>query len=113
MVSNPCFLYSGNYMWNTFKETKSLMPTFAKILDRASRVQPGQSHLLHFIPDPDGRLLTFAGCLPEPQVIHQLIHMAVKPLLALLGTPHLNTVFHKQSARHREQLPPIWKINFF
>lgn len=43
----------------------------------------------------DGGFQTFAGCLPIADVIHQLVHMGVEPLLTFPRTPHLNAVFHE------------------
>ena len=40
-------------------------------------------------------LFGFTGCLPESEVIHQLINMAVKPLLTLLCAPDLDALLNK------------------
>lgn len=48
----------------------------------------------------NGGLDTLTGCLPVTDVVQQLVHMVVKPLLAFLGTPDLNAVvdepFHNE-----------------
>lgn len=43
----------------------------------------------------NGGLDAFAGRLPVTDVVQQLVHMVIKPLLAFLGAPNLNTVVDK------------------
>ena len=50
------------------------------------------SQLFHPGPGSDGGLDAFSRCLPVPDVVHQLVNMAVKPLLTFLGAPHLDAL---------------------
>ena len=51
--------------------------------------------LLHSGLGADRGFDAFAGRLPVTDIIQQLVHMSIKPLLSFLGTPHLNAVFDK------------------
>ena len=51
--------------------------------------------LLHSGLGADRGFDAFTGCLPVTDVIQQLVHMGIKPLLSFLGAPHLNAVFDK------------------
>ena len=51
--------------------------------------------LLHSGLGADRGFDAFAGRLPVTDIIQQLVHMSIKPLLPFLGTPHFNAVFHK------------------
>ena len=55
--------------------------------NHAAVVFTGNGHLCLLFPNTYGSFLTFTGCLPEANVIEQLVHMIVKTLLALLDTP--------------------------
>ena len=60
------------------------------------RVTATESTLHDDLPKPrlgtNGGLDTFAGRLPVTDVVQQLVHMVVKPLLAFLGAPNLDSV---------------------
>ena len=43
----------------------------------------------------DRSLLTFAGSLPEADVVQELVHVGVEPLLTLAGRPDLDTLLHE------------------
>lgn len=63
------------------------------------RVTATESTLHDDLPKPrlgtDRGFDTFAGRLPVTDVVQQLVHMVIKPLLTFLGTPDLNTVVDK------------------
>jgi len=68
------------------------------------RVTTTKSALHDDLPQPglgtNGGLDAFAGRLPVTDVVQQLVHMVIKPLLALLGAPNLDAVvdepFHNE-----------------
>ena len=43
----------------------------------------------------DGGFFAFAGCLPEPDVVEQLVHVGVEALLPLAGAPDLDALLNK------------------
>ena len=51
--------------------------------------------LLHSGLGADRGFDAFTGRLPVTDVIQQLVHMGIKPLLSFLCAPHLNAVFDK------------------
>ena len=52
-------------------------------------------HLTMLGLNADRSLFTFAGCLPEADVVQQFVHMVIKPLLTFAGTPHLDALLNK------------------
>ena len=41
------------------------------------------------------RLFALSACLPESDVVEQLVHMSVKALLSLFDAPDLNAIFNE------------------
>ena len=52
-------------------------------------------HLGMLCADSDGCFFAFSGSLPETNVVQQFIHMIVKALFTLPGTPDFNALLHK------------------
>ena len=63
--------------------------------------------LLHSGLGADRGFDAFTGCLPVTDVIQQLVHMGIKPLLSFLGAPHLNAVFDKPLHNKRLKFFPF------
>ena len=55
--------------------------------NHAAVVFTGNGHLRLLFPNTDGGFLAFTGCLPEANIVEQLVHMIVKTLLAFLDAP--------------------------
>ena len=54
---------------------------------------PGE--LFQPCPGTDRGFQTFAGCLPVADVVHQLVHMGVEPLLSLVHAPDLDALLRE------------------
>ena len=52
------------------------------------------SWILHLLSSHGG-LFVLPCCLPEPDIVHQFIAVALDTLLAFVGTPHLDAVLDK------------------
>ena len=52
-------------------------------------------NLFHPSFDADGSFLRFTGRLPESDVVEQIVHITVKPLLTLHRAPHRYPLFYK------------------
>ena len=70
-------------------------PFLDKLVPVGSTAAP-KTPLLDDLAQPglgsDGGLEALAGGLPVTDIVHQLVHMVVKPLLALLGAPDLDPI---------------------
>ena len=63
--------------------------------DRTAHVVSILYNLFHPSFDADGSFLRFTGRLPESDVVEQIVHITVKPLLTLHRAPHRYPLFYK------------------
>ena len=56
----------------------------------ASPVLAILDHLQVLCAHTDGGFFAFAGCLPEPDIVEQLVHVGVEALLPFAGAPDLD-----------------------
>ena len=65
------------------------------VRDKSSGEMPAGNNLTDAVPGSHGSLFAFPCCLPEPDIVHQLIAVALNSLLAFVSAPHLDTVLDK------------------
>ena len=61
----------------------------------AARVVTFPGELFQPCPGTDGGFQALTGCLPVADVVHQLVHMGVEPLLSLVHAPDLNALLRE------------------
>ena len=63
--------------------------------DTAASITSFRCKLLHSCFYSHGSLFRFSRCLPESDIVHELVHMALESLLSFLNTPYPYSMLYK------------------